>query len=143
MKQIIKAPDIRRFTEIQTIDSLIDFFELARKTGSENWPSGRITLFKEDEDFTGGVENIKITRLQTCEINYEILRQRLFNEWQFTPFTRFRLYWGTLDELESHKIIELLNYGGENSYPDFEGATSDSFIIRMKDLFNLLCAIQY
>ena len=143
LKQIIKAPDIGRFNEIQTMDSLIDFFELARKTGNENWPSGRITLFKENRDFTGGIENMKITGVHTCKINYEILRQRLFKEWQLMPFRQFRLYWGTFDELESHKIIELLNYGGENSYPDFEGSTSDSFIIRMKDLFNLLCAIQY
>ena len=80
--KVIYAPSVKQFDKIEARESLIDFFELAQKMDYENWPSGKITLFHEQRENMKSI--MEVTGIQTYEIGYDILFQKLFNEWHFT-----------------------------------------------------------
>ena len=82
LETVIQSSSVERFDEIEARESLLDFFELTQKMEYENWPSGEIPLFHEQRE---NIKNImEITGIQTYEISYNILFQKLFNEWHFT-----------------------------------------------------------
>ena len=85
----------------------------------------------------------ELIELQTCEIDYETLCQKLFNEWHFVPFQQFEPYQRYPNtELSGNKIIDLEHFGGEDCVPNFEEHSSHHFMIRVKDLLDIFCAIQ-
>lgn len=140
LKKVVHSSSANRFDEIETMESLMDFFELSRKTRKIDVPGGKIALFQEKHENTKNI--IEVTGIKTYEINYEILFQKLFYEWEFIPFRQFRTHSGNFDELKSHKTIDLNNFSGEDSHLIFGKDKVSIFMIRAKDLLDFLCAIQ-
>lgn len=134
--KVVNSSSEDKFNESETEDALMDFFELAAKTKKDNWPEGKITLFHEK------MKGIEMIELQTCEINYKVLCQKLFCEWQFVPFPQFQPYQKHPNTLISQsKIIRLEDFGGANFGIPFEEGKARLFIIRAEDLLNVLHAI--
>ena len=141
--RIIHAPCVRKSDEIEAAESLMDFFELVRETGSISLPGGKITLFQEKRK-----DMLTVTGLDTCEIDYDILFRKLFNEWFFVPFRQFKSYSSDFDELKFEgRIITLESYANEDLDIAFKNNDSNIlsgriFDIRVKDLFDVLCAME-
>ena len=89
-----------RLIETESAESLTDTFDLVRELNREQWIDGSVTLFRNKVNPNNIVE---VVGLQTAEVKYHTLFEKLFTVWSYIPFRQFESgQRGRVIAIESH-----------------------------------------